>query len=638
MPWIDKFFTKLSGSHLQVPLRNGFRKFGLSEWLPPRPVLLLVLWWTGQGALATGYLRYQYGGSRLGLMMHLAIVCLLPVVCLLPFTFQFVSAIPLLARRILLSLILGSMNYVLLLFYALTILAHRGWQGPFTFELFRTYAGQMGTVLSIYGFSVPLVAGSASAIWLFIFGAYYYFSRFLLTAFGARADGAARTPTQRHTRWRILAWSVVGLFAVVYSITHPLWLSREPLHGSWTQGRGFLHQAPDGLLFKQHSMEISGPAVSGKPFPKKIRPRPLVLITVDSLRSDQMGVYGAPRNNTPFLSGLWRQGRLHRVNAAYSICTASFCGMVGTLSSRYWHQLNEPPENLADVLKTYGYRTSFLLSGDQVNFFNLRKVFGPNIDVYRDGSLQSKQYVNDDRMVLRWLRDIDWQSSKPAFIYIHLMSVHKIGLHDPRFEKWKPDKERLMMKLSKTPRAYRNYYHNGVLQADNTIEQIFEILKEHGLLERAMVVITADHGEYLGEFNIFGHGYNPYEPVVRIPLLVYDQRQSDYPARSLASQVDVAPTMLHAIGAAVPAGWSGIPLQLSTSRNAVAVDTYEFSGVVAYWQGRRFKYLQNRKNGSEMLFDLDNANAESFNLVTQPGRKPILSFMRGLHKLTQKNR
>jgi arylsulfatase A-like enzyme len=306
--------------------------------------------------------------------------------------------------------------------------------------------------------------------------------------------------------------------------------------------------------------------------------------------------------------------------------------MVGTLSSKYWHQLNEPPENLADLLKKYGYRNSFLLSGDHLNFFGIRRVFGSNIDLFRDGSMEHKKYANDDRSVLSWLHEYNWKSAGHTFLYIHLMSAHIIGFRDPRFKKWLPDKEWNIPKLFYSHRAYRNNYHNGILQADNTIKQIFEVLEQQGMLERALVVITADHGEFLGESDNFGHGYKPYEPMVRIPLLVYDGLQSNYPERSISSQVDIAPTMLYAIGAEIPKDWSGIPLQLPTLRSAVYIASYDVSGVVADLNGHLFKYMRNRKDGNEMLFDLYGANAEAVNLAEQAEAKQTLATMRKLNK------
>ena len=559
--------------------------------------------------------------------MHLIIVCLLLIVLILPFSLKSLNFIPFFVRRITLVVILSSVNCFLLYFYVITILGYKSWSGPFTFELLHAYAGHLDVLLNIYGFSVGSAVIVFLLIWLLIFGGYFYYSGLLLKEFAADEKDAS----QPHSRWPVMVLFLLGLFTIVYLNSYKNWQTSEPLHLAALNGHGFLRQAPQGI-FNKHPLYNKKSSLTLAKQQKKITPRPLVLITVDALRSDQMGVYGGPRKNTPFLSDLWRRGQLHRIDNAYSVCTTSFCGMVGVLSSKYWHQLNEPPENLADVLKKYGYRNSFLLSGDHMNFFGIRQVFGSNIDLFRDGSMEHKKYANDDRSVLSWLRQYNWKSADHTFLYIHLMSTHIVGLRDPRFKRWLPDKEVDILKFFYSHRAYRNNYHNGILQADNTIKQLFEILEQEGMLKKALVVITADHGEYLGESGNFGHGYKPYEPMVRIPILVYDGLQSSYPERLISSQVDIAPTMLHAIGAEIPKDWSGIPLQLPTSRNAIHIASYDVSGVVADLNGHLFKYMRTRKDGNEMLFDLYDANAEAVNLAEQTEAKQTLATMRTLNK------
>lgn len=522
---------------------------------------------------------------------------------------------------------------MLLLFYALTIIGYHSWCGPITWELLQTYIGELDVLLAIYGLSVSTAALLVALVWMPIFGGYYYFSVYLLTALASREKNIK----QPYSDWRVIALILAGLSVIFYLLTYPSWQTREPFHIARLNVNDTVHlffrQAPSGMFLKQRSTATNRSLAFIGPI-RDIRPRPLILITVDSLRSDQMGVYGSSVDNTPFLSSLWHKGQLHRMDMAYSICTSSACGIVGTLSSKYWHQLNEPPLNLADVLKKYDYRTSFLLGGDHSNFFGLREVYGTNIDLFYDGSFERQKYVNDDFTILKRLSEFKWPSANHNFLYIHLMSVHAIGLHDPRFERWLPVKELVPLKLSRTPRSYRNNYNNGILQTDHIIKQIFRILEARGVLHSALVIITADHGEYLGELNRFGHNYEPYEPMVRVPLLVYDRLRSKYPQRSIYSQVDIAPTMLYAIGAEIPPDWSGIPLQLSTSRHSVYVASYDTAGVVADLAGRRFKYLCNRKNGDEELFDLNGSKSESYNLAAKTDMKQIIAVMRGLNELT----
>jgi glucan phosphoethanolaminetransferase (alkaline phosphatase superfamily) len=386
-----------------------------------------------QATVAIGYILYEYGGSRSGLTMHFAILYLLLTFCLLPFTLKFINTIPFLIRRVALALILSIFNCLLLFFYALTITGYHSWCGPITLELILTYIGQLDVLLSIYGLSVSVAVMFIALMWVLTFGVYYYFSKSLLNIL-SKVENDAK---QHFSNWRTSSLYLIGLLIIIYALTYQSWTLREPLHIAWFNVQGFLRQAPPGLFLEQNSTIIYGKTAFIGPG-KKIRPRPLILITVDSLRNDQMGVYGATVDNTPFLSSLWQKRQLHRLDKAYSICTASACGMVGTLSSKYWHQLNKPPVNLADVLKEYGYKVSFLLSGDTANFFGLRRIFGSNIDLFYDGSDQKQKYVNDDRIVLNKLRNFNWQSSNHHFLYIHLMSAHAIGFREPRFEKWLP--------------------------------------------------------------------------------------------------------------------------------------------------------------------------------------------------------
>ncbi len=603
--------------------------------VPPWPVFWLFLVWIVQSAIFPGYILFQYGGgSRLGFLMHLALVVFLLVVCITPFTLKAARSISLPVRRGVLALVMGSLQSLMLGFYALTILGHQSWSGPFTLELLRVYAGQIHVLMDMYGLSLTWTVAVAIAMWLIIVGTYYHFSRLLVMSLEARGSEA----TASHSIWRGWVWCAVFLLIIVYGATRPAWLFTEPLHAAWMNGHGFLRQAPQGLFMNKNPNRLEWSEQTNQivSCAKKVNPRPLVLIIVDSLRSDLMDVYGADHDNTPFLSELHQQGKLHRFENAYSVCTTSFCGIIGTLASKYWHQLNEPPVNLADILKRHGYQIHFFHSCDHVNFFGIREVFGGNIDLYRDGSFASEISVNDDRMVLQWLDEISWNSRRAVFLYAHLMSAHAIGIRDPRFKKWQPDKERNYLKLTRTPRSCRNNYHNGILQADHTIEQIFHFLANQGVLDEALVVITSDHGEFLGETDRFGHGGKPSEPVVRIPVLIYDGQNADYPERSLVSQVDIAPTMLHAIGAPVPADWSGVPLQIPASRNAVCVASYEISGMVADLPEGRFKYLQERRSGKETLFDLSVQDGESINLATRPSRMPVMSTMRKLHESAMK--
>ena len=331
----------------------------------------------------------------------------------------------------------------------------------------------------------------------------------------------------------------------------------------------------------------------------------LVLITVDALRADQMNVYGHARDNTPFLSRLYREGRLVRVDNAFSTCAVSLCGLASIQTSKYWHQLADQNFTLVDVLTRLGYRSHFLLGGDHGSFYRLREMYGAGISELRDGS-NATRYVNDDEQVLDWVADLPRRAATPEFLYVHLMSTHILGLRHPEYKRWQPVTPSILdlRNAAISAEAYANHYHDGILQADAMIERIFARLREKGWLDDAIVIITADHGELLGEGGRFGHGKSLRDPVVRVPLLIYDTDGYTYPARPLASTVDVAPTLVDRIGAPVPSHWAGESLARPSERRFILLRGGVGHAVIGRFGPDLYKYYRYQKTQNEELFNL----------------------------------
>jgi glucan phosphoethanolaminetransferase (alkaline phosphatase superfamily) len=344
-----------------------------------------------------------------------------------------------------------------------------------------------------------------------------------------------------------------------------------------------------------------------------------------------MHVYGHARENTPFLSRLHREGRLVRFDNAFSVCTESHCGLLAILAARYWHEMStgRKPFGLADVLSRLGYRTHFLLGGDHTNFYDLRSFYGDSVDEYIDGSSASR-YMNDDAEVIEWLRRLDVNGAAPRFIYVHLMSTHIVGKRHARFNLWR--RQPLAgagARCCSAAQVYQNNYHQGVRQADALIEEMFAILEAKGLLQDVLIAITADHGEMLGEFGVtLGHGGPPRDPVVRVPLLLYDARGFAYPPRRLASVIDVAPTLLDRIGAPVPELWSGMPLSRPEQPRFVFAQTRDEISVIGDFGGELYKYYYRTRPGAlaEELVRLGPPGAE--HTVPAGERPQVLSALR----------
>src|SRR6476620_2523522 len=112
--------------------------------------------------------------------------------------------------------------------------------------------------------------------------------------------------------------------------------------------------------------------------------------------------------------------------------------------------------------------------------------------------------MDDDRLVLEGLEHVPVAApDRPSFFYVHLMSPHYLGVQFPESHVFtRPDDAvdpglepyKILQQLNKPDR-----YDDKVLQADGIIRQLFAALAEKRYLDRAIVVITGDHGEGLGE-------------------------------------------------------------------------------------------------------------------------------------------
>ena len=364
--------------------------------------------------------------------------------------------------------------------------------------------------------------------------------------------------------------------------------------------------------------------------------RPIVVVIADALRADQMSVYGqanlyaAPRETTPVLDSLWRSGALDRFDAR-SVCTTSHCGILGILGSRHWAEMTRRPTTAGEVLRGLGYATHYVLSGDHTHFYDLRALTAPGAATYADGTALGGANVNDDRAAIARLATLDL-ASDTTFVYLHLMSAHQIADRLPAYARWQPSDASPYRAGRRDRAALVNRYHNGVRQADAMIGALFAELRRQGALGRALVVVTGDHGEHLGERGRYGHSRAPYDAVVGVPLLVYDPLAPPYPARTLASTTDIAPTLARAIGAPVPPFWSGAALQTAHDRRALAAGSLSGESVVFTARGRLFQAIRDTDDrsgtGDAALYDLHADPAQTRDRMHDPAYAGVAAAAR----------
>ncbi|OYU67517.1 MAG: hypothetical protein CFE22_04435 [Cytophagaceae bacterium BCCC1] len=366
-------------------------------------------------------------------------------------------------------------------------------------------------------------------------------------------------------------------------------------------------------------------------YPKNLnfQKKNIVIIVIDALRSDHLGLYGYKRKTSPFLDSLYASGNLKKIDLSFSVAGASFAGINGILRSRIWASMGYNNFSLQQLLKDQGYAINFLVSGDHTHFYGLKSFYGNNSDFnyYIDGSTTEKYIVADDRIIFEGMENIQNYHQNPSYFHFHLNSAHGVGIKLDKYKIFQPAKANQI-----NIENYTNRYDNGIVQADDYVKEIFKKLSSKGYLQNSMVVITADHGEALGERGGFGHARNVYTDQLLIPILIYDSDSFPYKNTNFATSLDIAPTIVDRLGLPIPESWEGKSLLRKTNRAYTFHQMGKDYAIINHMQKARYKYVYNSETHQEELFELNSDLFETKNLIGSMETQYVNSLR---HQLTQ---
>ncbi len=438
---------------------------------------------------------------------------------------------------------------------------------------------------------------------------------------------------------------------------------------------------------------VWGKPLSTAPFDD---PRPLLaaapvgapdvfLISMDTTRADHMSTYGYARETSPNLTALaadalnFTQARSPAqwtVPGHASMLTGMYPSRHGAHYVGGWTSgpaiygrrrvfpLGDDKTTLAEVLHERGWATG----GFVANFANLFRGFGmaQGFQHYEDSpglllrpsphvvgfaqqfapAFMKKPFRSAQEIsaaALTWMDSLP--AGRPAFVFMNYLEPHHWLAAAP-YDLWArdlPHADRLARKglfthavpanLSKEERDFVTANYDGqILAMDAALGEFVAELKKRGRYENALIVVTADHGELLGEHDIVGHGGRMmYEGLLRIPMVV-KMPGADRPKAVISNPVqlvDILPTVLQSIGAPVPPGVQGAPLQ-QVAHNSIAEEHINpefvsFYGDV-YNRALRVIYdgpykLITTSRGERFLFDLDTDPTESKDLAPAEGQR-----------------
>ncbi len=281
----------------------------------------------------------------------------------------------------------------------------------------------------------------------------------------------------------------------------------------------------------------------------------VLLLTVDSMRAD-MPWAGYPRDIAPNLTELEKKAVSY--TRAYSVSSYTAMSFGGLLAGRYPGEIERSgyffssyPETVTffpELLQKAGVRT---LAGHAHFYFDRKAGFEQGFDVYKmvpgievdhktDRSITSPEHA---KLAIELLSAAGLGEGKPFFAWFHFMDPHDVYHQHDDTKKW--------------GKSSRDRYDSEVEYTDRHLGQILRFVEKQPWAKSTAIIVSADHGEAFGEHKQYRHGFEIWDTVVHVPLMIQapgvTARRIDTPR----SGVDLAPTILELTGAPAEPSFQG---------------------------------------------------------------------------------
>ncbi len=365
----------------------------------------------------------------------------------------------------------------------------------------------------------------------------------------------------------------------------------------------------------------------------------VIVVHADTLRADHLVQYGYKRETSPFGAAAPRVAVSgYHAPAPWTLPSTASALLSRTPEHHGRVSIAATPEglewtSLAEALQDAGYTTAMysgnqILTGDDVlaQGFDVR-VGTPGLEDAEEQRLSALTAQAQD-----WIEALP--EGQPYFVWLQPMDVHApLRPEEPWRGTW-ADYEALpfdtddvsVVQSQRFSEAWHGatseeeraalgdnlvaVYDELVLQQDAALGELFAWLEAEGRAERTLVVLTSDHGETLGDdgSSSWSHMESLRPELVQIPLAFYNPQLEPVSVDCLSSNVDLAPTLLYALGLPALAGSDGQPLQ-ERCREA-AISSLYMNGseahdlLLASITDGRWRLEWNCTNGDAAAYDL----------------------------------
>ena len=395
-----------------------------------------------------------------------------------------------------------------------------------------------------------------------------------------------------------------------------------------------------------------------------VRPRNVVLISIDSLRADHLGCYGYERLTSPVMDRLAAQSV--RFATAYAPTSWTLPSHATMLTGRYPlshgavlrdRRLSSATPTLATVLRGAGYTTGGFVSYE---FLRRRYGFDAGFDYFDDFTTelgteedQRSQPTGPllNAQIIPW---IERNAERPFFLFVHYFDVHYHYDPPPPYDTMfdpdyvGPD----LRQFTRNPAIHAGMprrhleqlialYDGEIRFTDRVVGEVIETIDRLGIGGRTLFIVTADHGEEFFEHGEKAHGRTLYDEVLLVPLLMRwpDGFAAGHVVDVPVSLVDLAPTIYDLVGVAPSPGLEGrslVPLAFGEQSAPAPIYAHLFTPkrpiISAMIRSGNEKYLQDLHSPRAGFYELEADPGEHLNLVDEKrGRVlagPLLAWLR----------
>lgn len=334
----------------------------------------------------------------------------------------------------------------------------------------------------------------------------------------------------------------------------------------------FITSTPDQLNFQNDVSYWINPMIYQRSErSSRVNGKPnVILVSLDTLRADHLGCYGYDRNTSPNIDLLSKDGILFdRCFSQASYTLPAHVSMLTGLNpvkhnvfSSVQHNLDPSMVTLADRLREKGYLTAAVTGGGILgSFYGFPKGF----DSYNERltRIQGTTAQKIGELAVSWLEK---NKDNPFFLFLHTYQIHGPFLPPPPYKSSFLDPDEVGINSRKLNDligdAYRNYfvpltdqqrrnlvalYDAEILYTDEVmLKPIFRSLKDLGLYDNTMIIVTSDHGEEFYDHGGWLHGHTLYNELIHVPLIIKlpHGRFSGSVFENIVRSIDILPTIL----------------------------------------------------------------------------------------------